>query len=244
MENEFTPLAPDTVFNFACHNRVACFNQCCRDLNQFLTPYDILRLKNGLEMTSTAFLERYTTLHTGPDTGLPIVALKPEADSSMACPFVRPSGCSVYAHRPSSCRIYPLARAVTRSRETGRLTEHFALLKEPHCLGHGQDSTQTVRAWTASQELAAYNEFNDMLMEIIALKNRKGPEPLDMKSRLAFHMALYDLDRFRHRIFEKGLLGDADVDAESLCPGLLDAARHDDTALLRIGHAWVKRMLR
>jgi Fe-S-cluster containining protein len=142
MENEFTPLAPEASFRFSCHGRVACFNECCHDLNQFLTPYDILRLKNGLELTSTEFLEQYTTRHTGPETGLPIVALKPETASGMACPFVRPSGCSVYAHRPSSCRIYPIARAITRSRKTGRIQAHFALLKEPHCLGHGQDKTR------------------------------------------------------------------------------------------------------
>lgn len=243
MENEFTPLAPGTSFRFACHNRVACFNECCRDLNQFLTPYDILRLKNGLGMTSTAFLERYTSLHTGPETGLPIVALKPETASGTACPFVRPSGCSVYAHRPSSCRIYPLARAITRSRETGRTEEHYALLKEPHCLGHGQESTQTVCQWIAGQELAVYSEFNDMLMEIIALKNRMGPEPLDMKSRLAFHMALYDLDRFRVRMFEKDRLDNSRLERAGIDPDLLERAKKDDLALLRIGHEWVKRLL-
>lgn len=242
MENEFIPLLPDASFRFACHDRVACFNECCHDLNQFLTPYDILRLKNGLGLSSSDFLEQYTTHHTGPETGLPIVALKPETASGMACPFVRPSGCSVYAHRPSSCRIYPLARAITRSRETGRIEEHYALLKEPHCLGHGQDNVQTVREWVTNQKLAVYNEFNDMLMEIIALKNQKGPEPLDMKSRLAFHMALYDIDRFREQVFEKGLLDDSQTDGAGLGPDLLKQAQEDDMALLRIGHTWVKRL--
>ena len=244
MENEFIPLAPHAPFRFACHNKVACFNECCRDLNQFLTPYDILRLKQGLGLTSTAFLEQYTTLHTGPESGLPIVALKLDTASGMACPFVRPSGCSVYAHRPASCRIYPLARAITRSRDTGRIEEHYALLKEPHCLGHAQDAAQTVREWVAGQELAAYNAFNDMLMEIIALKNRQGPEPLDLKSRLAFHMALYDLDRFRTQVFEKDLLEDDNRDSAGLDPDTLEQALEDDLALLRIGHAWVKRLFR
>ena len=242
MENELTPLAPDSPFRFACHDRVACFNECCHDLNQFLTPYDIMRLKNGLGLTSSEFLEQYTFQHTGPETGLPIVALKPDIDSGMACPFVRTSGCSVYAHRPSSCRIYPVARAITRSRETGRLQEHFALLKEPHCLGHGEDQFQTVREWVNNQELTTYNVFNDMLMEIIALKNQKGPEPLDMKSQLAFHTALYDLDRFRVQIFEKGLLGDRETGCFGLYGELLEQAREDDIALLRIGHGWVKRL--
>lgn len=243
MENEFTPLTLDTPFRFACHNKVACFNACCHDLNQFLTPYDILRLKNGLGLTSSEFLEKYTTLHTGPESGLPIVALKADTARGMACPFVKPSGCSVYEHRPASCRIYPVARAITRSRETGRIEEHFALLKEPHCLGHAQDTRQTVREWVAGQELAVYNEFNDMLMEIITLKNQQGPEPLDMKSRLAFHMALYDLDRFRVQVFEKDLLGNLELESVGLDADVLEQAREDDLALLRIGHAWVKTAL-
>ena len=244
MENELTPLSLGAPFRFSCHTRVACFNECCHDLNQFLTPYDILRLKNGLGLTSIEFLERYTTRHTGPETGLPIVALKPDTATGLACPFVRPSGCSVYAHRPSSCRIYPLARAITRSRATGQIKEHFALLKEPHCLGHEQDKTQTVHEWVSGQELAVYTEFNDMLMDIIALKNLKGTEPLDMKSQLAFHMALYDLDRFRVQVFEKGLLEGDGVGSAGLDKDLLEQARDDDIGLLRVGHAWVKRLFR
>jgi hypothetical protein len=150
----------------------------------------------------------------------------------------------VYAFRPASCRIYPLARAITRSRETGRIEAHYALLKEPHCLGHAQDERQTVREWVASQELAVYNAFNDMLMEIIALKNQHGPAPLDITSRLAFHMALYDLDRFRVQVFAKGLLESSGLKSAGLDPDTLEQARTEDPALLRIAHAWVKRLFR
>ena len=51
---------PDEVFRFACSPGVACFNACCRDLNQSLYPYDILRLKKRLKLPSGEFLERYT----------------------------------------------------------------------------------------------------------------------------------------------------------------------------------------
>lgn len=238
MENDFRAISPDEIFRFSCTKAVACFNECCRDLNQFLTPYDILRLKTGLGLASTEFLERYTTRHMGPETGLPIISLKPKSTSGLACPFVEPSGCCVYAHRPSSCRIYPVARAISRSRQTGLIEEHFALIKEPHCLGHRQNKTQSVRTWVADQELDIYNEFNDMLMDIIALKNQQGPEPLDMKAQIQFHTALYDLDRFRAQLFEKGIGEDRNLDAD-----LLKRARKDDLALLWIGHAWVRKTL-
>jgi len=40
---EYPRLTRDDTFTFACHPGVSCFNQCCRDVNIFLTPYDIIR---------------------------------------------------------------------------------------------------------------------------------------------------------------------------------------------------------
>jgi Fe-S-cluster containining protein len=238
MEPDITPIAPEQAFRFACSSCVACFNECCRDLNQFLTPYDILRLKNRLDMTSGRFLEKYTTQHTGPETGFPVPALRPVDTVELKCPFVTVSGCSVYTDRPSSCRIYPLARALSRSRETRETTEHFVLLRESYCLGHEQKKTQTVREWIKRQELVPYNEQNDRLIEIIALKNRLKPGPLDLATGRMFHLALYDLDTFRRKIFEDGLLSDFTVEKD-----LLTRARQDDTLLLQVGYAWIKTEL-
>ena len=38
-------------FKFQCHKKVACFTQCCRGINIILTPYDIIRLKNRLQLS-------------------------------------------------------------------------------------------------------------------------------------------------------------------------------------------------
>ncbi|MBW2012061.1 MAG: YkgJ family cysteine cluster protein [Deltaproteobacteria bacterium] len=237
MSNEMTPLSLDDTFSFSCTKSVPCFNECCRDLNQFLTPYDILRLKNHFDMSSNLFLERYTMQHIGPESGFPIITLKTNDTSELTCPFVTPEGCSVYKNRPSSCRTYPLARVASRSRETGRITEHYMLLKEPHCLGFNQPKTQTVREWIVSQDIAVYNEMNDLLMEIISLKNRLMPGPLDIKSRMFFYMACYDLDTFRSHIFEKGILKDHNLDADTL-----DSVKKDDEALLKLGLKSIKKV--
>jgi uncharacterized protein len=238
MESDITPIAPDDAFRFACSRRVACFNECCRDLNQFLTPYDILRLKNRLAVTSSRFLEMYTTQHTGPETGFPVVTLKPAHTVTLQCPFVETYGCRVYSDRPSSCRIYPLARAISRNRKTGEITEHFARLKESHCLGHEQEKTQTVREWVEKQGLVPYNEQNDRFIEIISIKNRLKPGPLNLAFGRMFHLALYDLDTFRRRIFEDGLLSNFAVET-----ALLAHTRKDDTLLLQLGYAWIKSEL-
>jgi Fe-S-cluster containining protein len=238
MENNMTPLSLNDTFTFSCSKKVPCFNECCRDLNQFLTPYDILRLKHRLDLSSNLFLERYTTQQTGPETGLPIITLKPDDYQKLKCPFVTSSGCSVYKDRPSSCRTYPLVRIASRSRETSKITEQYILLKEPHCQGFEQERTWTIRKWIEDQGVTFYNEMNDMLLEIIGLKNRLIPGPLQFKSRLAFHMALYDIDTFRSHIFEKHILDTWNLDEKTL-----DTLKTDDAELLKLGHRWIKKIL-
>jgi len=238
MEADLSPIDIDAPFTFACHPGVPCFNACCRELNQFLTPYDIIRLKRHLGLSSGEFLSRYTRQHIGPETGLPVMVLRQDASQGMTCPFLTEKGCGVYPARPASCRSYPLARMATRCRETGRITEHYAVLREPHCHGFQEDTEQTVRQWIAAQELAAYNEMNDMLMEIIGLKMRLHPTPLDFREQHMFHLACYDLDTFRAQILDTVAIGELSVEA-----GLKEKARSDDEALLRLSMAWLKKVL-
>ena len=233
-----TPVGPDDLLTFGCGPELPCFNECCRDLNQSLMPYDILRLKRNVGMTSHDFLRRYTSLHIGPDSGLPVVSFKPDPDTGNACPFVTSKGCSVYPDRPASCRMYPLARAIARSRESGEVVEYFALIEEAHCQGFGRRDGQTVRSWLAGQDVEKHNMMNDKLMGIIALKNQIMPGRLDGAQADRFYLALYDLDTFRREIFEKGFL-----DGLGIPEDLLSRVREDDEALLELGIAWIKHDL-
>ena len=238
MEPDLTPISMQESFRFSCSPGVPCFNECCRDLNQFLTPYDILRLKNHLGLSSGKFLRKYTSQHTGPESGLPIVALKPNDPHKLTCPFVSDTGCRVYENRPSSCRTYPLMRAVTRSRSTGEMTAQFMMLRESHCLGFEEGKTRTLQQWIEEQGLAVYNENNDKLMQIISLKNRLIQGPLDIKSSQLFFTALYDQDDFRLQIQNSGLMDNFHVDSR-----IMDAALENDVALLDLAMKWIKHML-
>lgn len=235
---EMIPIALNEPFGFQCSNAVACFNACCRDLNQFLTPYDILQLKNFLGIHSAEFLAAYTTQHVGPETGLPVITLRPKAGGERECPFVTPAGCRIYPNRPSSCRIYPIARAVSRCRKTGRVTQHFAIIRESHCLGFRQDHRQSVSQWLQRQQLLVYLAHNDRFLDIIGLKNRQSPGPLDLGSRHLFQLALYDMDTFREHILHKGLLADWRLPTDTL-----QRLEADDVALLEIGHEFVARQV-
>lgn len=233
MEPSFEPLRIDQTFCFACHPEVPCFNQCCRDLTQHLTPYDILRLKQGLDLSSDAFLSAYTIESTGPRSGLPIIALKPVGKERL-CPFVTANGCRVYEDRPASCRTYPLARAVGVRPGSGERIEQFALIREPHCQGFQSSRQQTAAQWITGQELAPYNAMNDLLLHLIQLKHRRGKAPLNASERALFHMALYDLDTFRIRV-EAGDLPGPNSSATAIEKALEGGA----AALLRFAIEWI-----
>jgi hypothetical protein len=129
-------------------------------------------------------------------------------------------------------------RAVSRSRPTGEITEQFVVLRESHCLGFQEGKTRTLRQWIDEQGVAVYNENNDKLMQIISLKNRLIPGPLDLESRHLFHIALYDLDNFRSQIQNNGLSDNFHVNSR-----IMDAALTNDVALLDLAMQWVEHVL-
>jgi len=234
---ELLPIEKDETFRFTCHGKVPCFNHCCRDLNQALTPYDVLRLKNYLNVSSREFIQTYAVMFTGPSTGLPVVSLRFSDNEEKRCPFVTLEGCSVYAARPSSCRIYPLARALRRNRADGRVSEHFAVVREPHCRGFEQQGAQTVGEWVADQGLETYLAMNDALMKLIALKNQLRPGPLSAEHEHWTRMALYDIEALR----ENALAGKLPRMNSELTPP--PPSENEDDAWLQWGLRWINRVL-
>jgi hypothetical protein len=69
-------LGPESRFKFNCHPGVKCFTRCCKDINIILTPYDIIRLKNRVGLSSEDFLSIYTEVQMLEKTDLPVVMLK------------------------------------------------------------------------------------------------------------------------------------------------------------------------
>ncbi|WP_022665270.1 YkgJ family cysteine cluster protein [Desulfospira joergensenii] len=238
MSEDMIPLGINDPMEFGCGAENPCFNECCRDLNQALTPYDILRMKKALKISSHSFLREYTSMHIGPETGLPVVEFKPNPATGHACPFVTEKGCSVYEDRPGSCRLYPLARAIARDRATGEIREYFALIKEDHCKGFGKKEGRTVGKWLEGQHVGDHNRQNDKLMELISLKNQIMPGRLEGAESDIFYLALYNLDEFRDKIQNQGLLKDLVLPRD-----FAEKIAADDTALLDFGIAWVKHRL-
>ncbi len=209
-------LSPRERFSFACHPAVPCFTECCRMLELAVTPYDVLRLRLGTGLPSTALLKEYLLVEQEPGEPFPRVYLTMIDDGRASCVFVSAKGCTVYAHRPAACRAYPLGRAVIRRSDPEHLEEHYVLLKEQHCLGFQQTARQDLAHYSQAQGLLPYNHFNDRLAAILQHEAvRLGFIPSRGQSQF-FLDTLYDLDRFRERCLadpglnpaEKARLGD------------------------------------
>lgn len=109
-------LTEKSRFKFRCHKGVKCFTACCSNINIVLPPYDLLRLRKRLGMTTEDFINKYCEIEMLAKTLLPVITLKMQSDEKRSCPFVTPDGCTVYEDRPSNCRYYPLGMATLRKR--------------------------------------------------------------------------------------------------------------------------------
>jgi Fe-S-cluster containining protein len=232
-------LGPDDRFRFACHPGIACFNRCCRDVNIFLSPYDVLRLKRRLGLTSTEFLARYTLLPVQKDLRTPVVVLRMNDDAEQACPLLGEHGCSVYTDRPWPCRMYPLGLAAQQDTPDGWRGERFYfLLQEPACRGSAEPREWTVREWLDDQGMDAYDEWGEAFKELTLHRFFDDGGILSPAKIHMFFTACYDLDRFRRFVFDSTLLARFEVDDEFVAE-----MRDDDEALLRFAFLWLRYSL-
>ncbi len=195
--NSLPEIAPGEVFCFACNPGVPCFNACCGDLTLMLTPYDALRLRTAMGLGSEEFLTKRCQVSVFPDTGLPMARLLMNEDQERTCPLVTPAGCSVYQDRPSSCRLYPVGRALRMSDVGEGQEEQFFLIREEHCQGFGNTTEWTLETWFQDQGLEPYQHFNDRFAALINRQKRRGA-PIDNRKATMCLLALYQTDRFRN----------------------------------------------
>jgi len=106
------------TFQFQCHSKLDCFNLCCRNLNLFLYPYDVVRLKKKLGISSDEFLDKYVDVVLRESSFFPEVLLHMSEDEEKTCPFLTKSGCTVYSDRPDACRMFPVEQGALYDSET------------------------------------------------------------------------------------------------------------------------------
>jgi Fe-S-cluster containining protein len=230
-------IAAGEHFRFRCHAGLACFNRCCRNLNLFLYPYDLLLLKNRLETTAEAFIDAYVDVVLRPDNFFPDLLLRMRGDAEQTCPFLTPQGCSVYPARPDTCRTFPIEQGALY-REGSRSPEPVSIFRPPDfCLGQYENQEWDLAGWAEDQGAAIHNRMTAEWAAIkrLFIKDPWGAEgPSGPKARMAF-MAAYNMDSFRSFIFESSFLK-----RYRIKPALVRKLRRSERALLGFGFDWIK----
>jgi len=232
-------LSEDDTFRFDCHPGVACFTRCCKDADMYLYPYDIIRMKHNLGISSDRFLEQYTFQAFRDHPYFPNVMLKMSDTEEKSCFFLSSDGCSIYLDRPFSCRAYPLERAEARTGEDERTVIHF-ITNHAYCFGHRETKTWTVKEWSKDQHIQMYNDMNSLWVDIdtIFRKNPWGPQGIDSPALKMAFMACFNMDVFRTFIFESTFLSRFEVPQ-----GRIEKWVESDIELMKFGFDWVKFFL-
>nr|WP_321260290.1 YkgJ family cysteine cluster protein [uncultured Pseudodesulfovibrio sp.] len=198
------------TYCFKCYPGIQCFNDCCSDLDMILTPYDILRMRGALDMSSIEFLRVYTTGHHAPDTNFPVFKFRMTDDKARTCAFVTDKGCRIYKDRPGACRMYPLGRA-TKPDGKGGVSEQFFIVKEDHCKGFLEKDEWTGSSWKKDQGFQEYTAHNDRYMNILSRIKQEGRPVSEKMSHMAT-LALYKVDEFQRFITKMRLFERVEVD--------------------------------
>jgi hypothetical protein len=239
-----SPVVPEQfdenhVIKFSCYKGISCFNACCRDIDITLTPYDILRLKKRLGLTSGEFLKQYTYPFEFNKNSIAGVKMEP-VEGGTACQFMTDEGCSVYTDRPTSCRYYPVGLLSTRRADENFDRSSYALVREDHCKGHLEDREITIADYRKEQGLEEYDEHGRGWRQLILKMKSAGPAigTPSRKSLQFFFMACYDLDRFREFVKSEGFNATFDIDEATR-----DSIYADDLALLKFGEQMLRQIM-
>ncbi|OGP70345.1 MAG: hypothetical protein A2Z73_01460 [Deltaproteobacteria bacterium RBG_13_60_28] len=229
-------LSLDSRFNFHCHAGLSCFNQCCRTPTVILSPYDILRLQQGLGLTSGELLARYTRLEIEDWSRLPLVFIDPYRSPEAGCPFLGLQGCTVYPYRPAACRFFPITMG---SQATGGgIVDYYFCRKLDYCQGFATDAEWTVASWKSNQGLDAYEQGRQGWLEIFLKKGVMGPIPGEAQAIDLFAALAYDLEQFR-----RYLSGPEILRADAFKGQDLEEIKKDDLALLHFSYRYFHLLL-
>jgi Fe-S-cluster containining protein len=230
-------LGPKDTFSFRCHPGIGCFNRCCRNLNLFLYPYDLVRLKNNLKLTSDIVIEQFVDVVMREGNYFPDVLLKMVENAEKICPFLSEAGCSVYDDRPDACRTFPLEKGVLYE-PGGRQAETVCYFKPPDfCQGPSESTLWTLPDWDKDQQSGIYHRMTLKWAELKQLfqANPWGPDGMESPMAKMAFMATYNVDKFREFVF-----GSSFMKRYHVASSVLKKIKTSDAELMLFGFSWVR----
>lgn len=232
-------LGEGTEISFRCYPGISCFNACCRMADVTLAPYDILRLKQRLGLSSTEFLARHTVPFQMDADGTPGIKLR-TTDEGACLLLDGDKGCGVYPDRPTVCRYYPVALLNRRIAGESDTTQEYSLVREDHCKGHLEDRLISIGDYREEQGCQTYDDYNREWYQLILKKKSTGPtvgRP-PQTSLNVFFMASYDLDTFRRFVMSDKFRGTYDLPETFYAE-----VEADDLALLKFSFRFLRQVL-
>jgi Fe-S-cluster containining protein len=219
-------------FDFSCGRHLECFNRCCRDINLFLTPYDILRIRKRLTISSAEFLRTYTIPLFPPEIGHPVILMRMLPDEGKNCPFVGEDGCMIYDDRPWSCRSFPLEPVAESDPPV------FEIVKRDFCMGFGRGKLRSVKKWRDTQSVAFYERINNEWKKVTHHENFSSVNLLEGSRRDIFFLGSYNIDEFRNVVFNGDFLRYFDIEKSAV-----KRIKANDTELLLFAFQWMRHVL-
>ncbi len=227
------------VIEFSCHKGIGCWNACCSNIDISLTPYDVLRLKTRLGISSTEFLKEYTVPYEMEKDSIAGVKFRP-VDAGTACRFMQSEGCGIYQDRPTACRYYPVALLSMRRQDEYIDRDSYAIVREDHCKGHEVNRRITIADYRKEQGLEDYDDLARGWRQLVLKKQSSGPSigKPSLRSRQLFFMACYDIDRFREFVSAESFGRLFELPQEEK-----QALLADDVALLQFAFRFLRQVM-
>ena len=138
------------MVKLGCNDCKGC-HSCCVGMEDtiVLDPYDICRLTVNLRVDFQALMQGHIGLHVEEGLILPHLLM---AEETGACSFLNEEGrCSIHAHRPGICRLFPL----------GRIYENDGFsyfLQVNECVKENR-TKEKVKNWISTPRLKEYEAF-------------------------------------------------------------------------------------
>jgi len=232
-KNKKIQVTDQTCFTFDCHPGISCFTDCCNDVDMTLYPYDIIRLKNRLNIESEQFLTQFADMDFDEGCWFPRIKLK--LSDNNACPFLQTSGCSVYEDRPYACRVYPLAHSVMRACSHDDQQSKYFLIRHDYCRGHEAPKLWKLSEWIFSSGLKVFNEMNAQWITVDTLLKSYpfGHSGMNVNFFKLLFCAAYNPDNFRD------MMPDCLTSEMNIPKQLINDAKTCDISLMKVGFMFI-----
>ena len=156
-------------FQFRCN---ACGKRCQDREDILLTPYDLNRIAQYLDIPMGKVVQDYCVCYVGTYSRLPIVAVNMKGPEKI-CPFLKERKCRIHAAKPTVCALYPLGRV--GAYELGGIPRYF--IQNVSC--GAKDETHTVREWLTGYGLEEsenwFREWQKLVVSLAERLNAYGP---------------------------------------------------------------------